>query len=339
MNLLHIILTKEFAGSERYACQLASMQAKAGHAVSVLVKDGSLAYVHRMVQEAAPARVVTIPRWWPSFLDFWAIRYMVMRVRPTVVHTHLGRAAKRTSKALAWLKPALRPKHVSTLHLEYREDYADTDGLICIAEWQLAGIPASYKGKVATVWNWAMPRGKDAPEVRTGFTFLSVGRLVGQKGMDVLIRAFRKAFAAGDEVSLVIAGDGPERAALETLAEGDPRITLLGYVADVGALYPAAKVYVSAARYEPFGLTILEAMVAGCRLVCTQTQGPREFLKDYKVEWAKVDDVASLAKALKAAAKTVAKTKTRVPWDMAPFEPKKAIRTIENFYKSVIQAV
>ncbi|MFZ2586502.1 MAG: glycosyltransferase [Alphaproteobacteria bacterium] len=334
MNILHIIFTNEFAGSERYACQLASLQAAAGERVFILVRGWNEAYVGRMVREAAPATVVTVPWWWPSVLGHWAVRRAVARLKPTVVHTHLGRATKAVGKALAVM--AGQPKHVATLHLEYRKEYAVCDGLICIAAWQKAGVKAGgYKGKVAVVWNWAMPRPAGAPEVRTGFTFLSVGRLVPNKGMDVLIRAFRQAFAKGEEASLVIAGDGPERAALEALAEGDPRITVLGYVADVGALYPAAKVYVSAARYEPFGLTILEAMQAGCRLVCTRTQGPSEFLADFSPHWAEMDDVASLAKALKAGYK--ASVNGRVGWEMEAFSAPRALEKILRAYNNVDQ--
>ncbi len=40
MRILHAILSTEFAGSEAYCCQLASLQAKAGDAVLVLVRDG-----------------------------------------------------------------------------------------------------------------------------------------------------------------------------------------------------------------------------------------------------------------------------------------------------------
>jgi glycosyltransferase involved in cell wall biosynthesis len=336
MNLLHLILTKEFAGSERYACQLASLQAQSGHTVTLLVNNANPEYVGRIVTEAAPARVVTIPRWWPSALHSWAILWAVKKLKPVLIHTHLGRAAKRTAQALAWLGlrgKGMRPKHVSTLHLEYRPDYAATDGLICIAGWQKAGIPSTYKGTIKTIWNWATPRPKNAPEVKTGFTFLSVGRLVPQKGMDILIQAFRHAFAGGDEVSLVIAGDGPDRAKLEALAAADPRITLLGYVPQVDALYPAAKVYVSAARYEPFGLTILEAMQSGCRLVCTRTQGPSEFLAKFNPHWADVDDVKSLAQALKSAAKS---PKTRIPWDMSAFSSKKRVNDIIRFYQSLV---
>ena len=140
MNILHVILTKEFAGSERYAAQLAAMQAKAGHGVRLVIKGGDEAYVRRMVAEAAPAPVVTIPGWLPSLFDSFAIRGVVNGFAPDIVHSHLGRAAKRAGRAVAGaakrremekLKPL---KQVATLHLDWRKDYALCDGIICIAD-------------------------------------------------------------------------------------------------------------------------------------------------------------------------------------------------------------
>lgn len=341
MKILHVILTKEFAGSERYAAQLAGMQAKAGHGVRLVIKGGSEAYVQRMVAEAGPAPVVTIPSWLPSLFDSFAIRGVINGFAPDVVHSHLGRAAKRAGRAVVGaakrreiekLKPL---KHVATLHLDWRKDYAGCDGVICIAEWQKANIPVGFKGKVETVWNWVNQSSVISNQLSDGVkggAFLSVGRLVPNKGMDVLIRAFRKAFPGKEKVSLTVVGDGPERGALEALAAEDGRIKVVGF-ADPAPYYASHAVYVSAARYEPFGLTILEAMQAGCRLVCTKTQGPTEFLKGYKVEWAKPGDVASLSQALQAAVKG----KGRVPWDMAPFSGANALKRIEQFYRDVLK--
>jgi glycosyltransferase involved in cell wall biosynthesis len=330
MRILHCILSTEYAGSEAYMCQLASMQANHGDDVLVVVRDAGAAYVARVAKEAAPAPVVTIPGWVPAFLQRFAVRAMITGFEPEIMHAHLGRAVKRAGAAARGAGVPV----VASLHLNWRKDYALCDGVICIADWQRKGIPAGYKGKVATVWNWVAQG--DAPKVKPekGVTrFGSVGRLVHNKGMDILVRAFRKAFPKGDEkVRLTIVGEGPEWEELERLAAGDARIALAGYREDTANAYAGMDVYVSAARYEPFGLTILEAMRAGCRLVCTRTDGPREFLKQYSINWAEPDDVESLAKALKAGAKS----KGAVPWDLAPFSPKRALKQIKAFYQSVL---
>ena len=154
--------------------------------------------------------------------------------------------------------------------------------------------------------------------------------------MDVLVRAFRRAFATSrQDVRLVVAGAGPGRGELERLAAGDRRISLLGYSEDVAPIYRGADVYVSAARYEPFGLTLLEAMRAGCRLVCTRTQGATEILRNRSgVLWAEVGDVADLSRALSEAARGSGRT----AWDLAAFDAVAARDKIEAFYRVVLAA-
>src|SRR5260370_42307645 len=96
----------------------------------------------------------------------------------------------------------------------------------------------------------------DASDLRqtwlaTDLTFLfgRVGRLVSEKGMDVLVGAFRAAFPFGNEpVRLVIVGEGPQRSLLQDLAGRDSRIVLAGLQPDVGCYYWAFDAFVRPAR-------------------------------------------------------------------------------------------
>jgi glycosyltransferase involved in cell wall biosynthesis len=164
----------------------------------------------------------------------------------------------------------------------------------------------------------------------------SVGRLMPEKGMDVLAQAFRAAFPNGDEpVRLVIVGGGPpdQTALVQNAANGDPRITLSSPPPDIALYYRAFDTYVSAARYEPFGLTIIEAMAAGCALVVTRTRGPQEFLKAAGVLWAEPGDVATLTAQLRAAAE---RKQERATYDLAPYTQSRAAAQIEEFYARVL---
>ena len=92
----------------------------------------------------------------------------------------------------------------------------------------------------------------------------------------------------------------------------------------------------SAARFEPFGLTILEAMDAGCPMIVTRTEGPTEFLKDERVLWADTDDVVTLAQQLSVAA---TRERERLAYDLAPFLRENATKAIEDFYRTVLAGV
>lgn len=344
LRILHAIFSTEFAGSERYCADLARLQAEAGHEVRILIKRGKPEYEARFKSLCGKAQVVGIPSIVPSILDGWIASRVMIGFEADTVHCHLGRAAKRVGRAAKKLGiPA-----VATLHLDYRaKDYAHLDGLICIADWQRDKMETkgnAYAGKVITIGNWvpelAEPESWQVAGVRhalgaAGATVVlgSIGRLVDKKGMDVLVRAFRKAFTKDENVRLAIVGDGPDRVHVGKLAEGDGRIAVLGYRDDLAALYGAFDVYVSAARYEPFGLTIVEAMQAGCNLVTTRTDGPSEFLAEYEgIGWADAGDVDDLARVLKVAVK---RGKRRVDWDMTPFDPEVAAAAIERFYAAV----
>ena len=94
---------------------------------------------------------------------------------------------------------------------------------------------------------------------------LAVGRLVEQKGFDLLLEAFA---TCDDTWRLVIAGDGPDRAKLEEQAERlgiSERVDLPGRVSDPALLYREASLFVLSSRYEGFPNVLLEAHVARTR--------------------------------------------------------------------------
>jgi len=166
------------------------------------------------------------------------------------------------------------------------------------------------------------------------FVFGSVGRLEHEKGMDRLVRAFRAAFPTGNEkMLLVIVGGGPQSDELLTLAEGDARIILAGPQENVAPFYLSFDAFVSAARFEPFGLAILEAMAAESPLLLTRTEGPSAFIKDARVLWVERDDDAMLATRL---VEMQARGWQRYGYDMRAFTRERAAAEVENFYRRVM---
>ncbi|MCG9728702.1 glycosyltransferase family 4 protein [Shewanella sp. Isolate13] len=100
---------------------------------------------------------------------------------------------------------------------------------------------------------------------------LAYGRLSQQKGFDLLIQAMAK--LASDSVSLTLAGVGEDESLLSKLAASIPHVRLIGEVQDVPRLLDTIDVVVIPSRWEPFGLTCLEAIAAGKPVVLTALDG------------------------------------------------------------------
>ncbi|MBB2200329.1 glycosyltransferase [Gluconacetobacter tumulisoli] len=107
---------------------------------------------------------------------------------------------------------------------------------------------------------------------------LALGRLHRNKAFDVLIRAMRHVPGA----HLVIAGEGPEREALERLARADQvadRVHMPGWVDGTAGIVASCDVLVCPSRHEPLGNVMIEAFSAGRPVVAAAAQGPVELIE------------------------------------------------------------
>jgi len=114
---------------------------------------------------------------------------------------------------------------------------------------------------------------------------LGVGRLVKEKGFEVLLRAWPAVRAACPEARLVIAGEGPERTHLEELAREvglEPAACLLGRISPEaidGLMRTSRVLVVPSIWFEAFGLTVIEGQRAGLPAVVSDIGGLRELVE------------------------------------------------------------
>ncbi|GAB6053689.1 glycosyltransferase [Magnetospira thiophila] len=127
---------------------------------------------------------------------------------------------------------------------------------------------------------------------------LGLGRLHENKGFDVLIRALTRVPGA----YLWLAGEGPERAALEALAGHLgvlPRVRFLGWREDIPALFAAVDLFVCSSRHEPLGNVVLEAWAQGVPVIAAASQGPSALIAPERTGLlVGVEDASSLAQAM-----------------------------------------
>jgi len=136
----------------------------------------------------------------------------------------------------------------------------------------------------------------------SGKTILAAGRLIHQKGFDLLIDAFDR--LDDPEASLVIAGSGPEEAALaRQIADRGlaGRARLTGFTPDIQPLLDEARLFAMASRFEGYGAVILEALGAGRPVIATaSTPAADDVLGDPACGIVvPVEDVDALADALR----------------------------------------
>src|ERR1700693_5689748 len=97
MRIMHVILSRGFAGSERYAAELASFQA-AEHDVTVLVRRTHRSRYGTSIVDAVSDRVhvSTVPTWWRTQES---VEQRIEEFRPDIIHTHLRRSSRIIARA------------------------------------------------------------------------------------------------------------------------------------------------------------------------------------------------------------------------------------------------
>jgi glycosyltransferase involved in cell wall biosynthesis len=236
-------------------------------------------------------------------------RSFVRRWRPDVVHSHMVHAnlLARIGRVFAPRVPV-----VSTVHnvVEGKEGvggmkgsrlreiaYRLTDRLASAttavsnaATDRYIRVRAAPRDRIVTMPNGfnfshhPVPLG--APEAvrrelraEGSFLWVTAGRLVPEKGHDLLLRALQAIRQVHPNVRLAIAGEGPEQEALGRLIrelELEGSATLLGLRRDVPAILAAADAFVLSSYVEGLPMVLLEAAAQGLPIVSTDVGGCRE---------------------------------------------------------------
>jgi len=120
------------------------------------------------------------------------------------------------------------------------------------------------------------------PRVRKPLV-VGIGRLVPQKGFDILVEAFGMAAGGFRDWKLIILGEGSERAHLQSLTQRygvTDRVSFPGVVDDPGKYLARAGLFVLPSRYEGFPNALLEAMACGTPSIAADCpSGPSDIIR------------------------------------------------------------
>lgn len=234
--------------------------------------------------------------------------------RPDVVHVHDAHAltiARWAITLTSWRRepPALVATRRVDFHLRRPGRWAACHAVIAISDAVKRVIVADG---VPAAMVRVIPDGVDTEEIhraaaatpgiraRLGIPAgaplaVNLAALVAHKDQLTLVRAAAAARAASPDLHWVIAGAGPERAALEraiTELNVGSRVHLVGYIEEADALINEATVLVMSSREEGLGSVVLHALALGKPVVATRAGGLPELVAP---EWlVDVGDAAAL---------------------------------------------
>ncbi|HZO34923.1 MAG TPA: glycosyltransferase family 4 protein [Gaiellaceae bacterium] len=293
MRVAHVHRMRGIGGSERHLLTLLPALTERGiDAVFVGLDDPAWDPADFYSALTVPAMRIPAPR----DLDPLLLARLLRDLDADVVHTHLvhadlygGVAGRLRGARLVSTKHNDDPFRSGRFRHVERALSRLADRIVTISDSlrrftvERVGLPAA---KVETIHYglddppaaWGQNPPDNVPEDAT--ILLSTSRLTRQKGVDVAVRALTELPAP---TVLVVLGDGPEREPLGALATSlgvADRVFLLGRVPDVSAWLRRAAVYVHPARWEGFGLAVLEAMVCAVPVVATNVSSLPELVAD-----------------------------------------------------------
>lgn len=307
-KILHIQKVTGIAGSEKHLLELLPRLNRKKYDITFLVLSEPGRSVKRyfdLLEKNGVQTAEIIIRANADPICFWQIFRYIKSCQFSVVHTHLihadvyGFLAARLARA---------PFLVSTRHNDnpFRTRlilrallgpiYRSYDHIIAISDW-LAQFSHDIEGvhsrNITTVHYGLNPQESQDSSIlklretlsvsRSCQLIVSVGRIIEQKGHSFLIEAIDQLVRMGQDIYLIIVGDGPKRRSIEAQIRNhslEQHVRITGWQQDVNPFLRAADIFVHPSLWEGFGLVLLEAMISQKPIVASSVSAIPEIVVD-----------------------------------------------------------
>lgn len=290
---IHVLGSRQYGGADRFYVRLVEALNEAGHPTLAVNRPGSPVAL-ALRESGAPQQHLPLANGWDLYTA-WRLRRLLRSQRPHIVQTYMGRATRLTRT----------PKELKTVHVARLGGYYKLHGYYQHADaWigntrgiydylRSQGLPAE---RVFLVGNFVDHPGPQDLAVCAALrhelglaaedlVLFSLGRFIEKKGFHDLLAAFARlpAEQEGRRLRLVLAGDGPQRQALEAQARAlglGERVVFAGWQNRPGPFFQLAEAVVCPSRVEPLGNVILEGWSYGRPVVATDTAGASELIRE-----------------------------------------------------------
>ncbi len=278
MKICQVLASRGTGGLERHFADLCNELSLHHQVIAVAHPE----FCRRLRQDVQ-LEAVDLTGWRRNPVTSLRLVLCIRRHHPDIVHAQANKAAAMVAAVRFALGGARR---VATVHNLKRDCsmFRSFDRVIAVsrrAARQIGhdrvdvvynGIALSADAEPLNGARVISPGGVQTP------TAIAVGRLVPAKGFDVLLQAW-----SGVDANLMIVGEGPQRARLESLinelALGD-RVRLLGYRHDVPMLLAGADLVIISSRREGFSYVLAEALQARRVVISTRVPVADEVLPE-----------------------------------------------------------
>ena len=327
MKICHIILTNNFAGSEKYTIDLANQQSYLGHEVLLIIKkqNKKISIKDHISNDVNYIEI-------GNFFKTYSIKKILKKFEIQIVHCHLGNSCKI-------LKNIKIPKIV-TLHIDYKKKEHDhMNGIICINKNQFEKIN-HLKTNKKLILNW-LPKIECVDESYVSilkkkhntknyhYTFGYFGRFDQSKNLDLLVNSFIELKLNGSK--LILIGDGDQKKNLLNIAHNHPDIEFLSSQKDIYPYYSIIDCFVLPSKFEPFGLVILESMFFKKDIILSKVPIANYLPQNLSFE---IGDKNHLKRLMLYNYK---KGKSNLDYDLTKFDRNIKINKVLNFYKFVLE--
>ena len=266
-----------------------------------------------------PRQPARFRRRWIAGAGRLARMYIADHGKPDIIHAHsalfAGDAARElaaesrvpfvlTEHSSVYLRGALTELQKSSTV----ESVAAASAVIAVSHRLKEALHRISRRKAILVVPNVVDTSRFAPPARprdaAAFRFVCVAMLGPHKNVQLLIRAFDRAFAGDQSVRLDIVGDGRERRRLETLVSGmkvRSRIVFRGSLDPEGVADVLGRSHccVSSSDVETFGVNLIEALASGLPVISTLSGGPQDIVTPECGHLVPVGDEPALAQAMR----------------------------------------
>lgn len=238
-----------------------------------------------------------------SFLPLLKIRQLIKREKIDILHCHLFR-----SQVFGWLVKIFCCSKIKLVFHEHGQIFgSDTDNLLedklFILFLQFAknkvdlfiAVSETTKNKLITrinieynkinvLYNPIHLKSLKKSQTKSNVFYVGfIGRLIERKGVKIYLQAAQKILKNHDNIIFLIAGDGPQKSiVIDTIKQinRSNKVNYLGYIQDVSQFYSKLDCLVIPSLWEPMGMVVIEAQLAGVPIIASDIDSFKELITD-----------------------------------------------------------